>query len=87
MSICWPVMIPAVKKSWLMDWVNELAAIPSPLRTPPSMIVFRQPILSTSTLQRGPVEKVWCFYLIYNAEMRQRHSLIPEEQFCFRIAS
>lgn len=61
-------MTPAVRKSWLMDWVNELAAIPSPLRTPPSMTVHRQPSLSTSMLQKGPVEQVEYFHYTHGAE-------------------
>lgn len=80
LSICWPVIIPAVKKSWLMDWVNELAVIPRPLKTPPSMTVLRQPSFSTSTLQRGPMEQVECFYLKHEAEMQQRHALNHEKQ-------
>ncbi|CAG5903276.1 unnamed protein product, partial [Menidia menidia] len=37
-----------------MERVKELAAIPTPLSTPPNITVARQPNLSTSTLQKGP---------------------------------
>jgi hypothetical protein len=53
-----------------MELVKELAAIPKPLSTPPSMTVARQPNLSTNALQKGPVDNMHCSQLNtqYNAK-------------------
>lgn len=40
--------------SSMMEWVKELAAIPSPLKTPPIITVALQPKCSTNTLHKGP---------------------------------
>lgn len=51
--------MPAVIYSSTIVCANELAAIPSPLRIPPMIIVARQPQRSTRTLHMGPTERQW----------------------------
>lgn len=41
----------------MMECVKELAAIPTPLKTPPIITVALQPKCSTSTLHKGPVKE------------------------------